>query len=99
MIFPKVLILTLFIIGTFAKGTIKNLEEQFKVLERKLAAYEKKDIETNKQFKVMERKFAALTKASEMEDIDLLNTENIATNRGWISDLNSLVSFIANFGI
>ena len=107
------LILTLFIIGTFAKGTIKNLEEQFKVLERKLAAYEKKDIETNKQlaayekkdietnkhFKVMERKFAALTKASEMEDIDLLNTENIATNRGWISDLNSLVSFIANFGI
>ena len=99
MIFPKVLILTLFIFGTFAKGTIENMEERFKVLERKLAAYEKKDIETNKQFKVMERKFAALTKASEMEDIDLLNTENIATNRGWISDLNSLVSFIANFGI
>ena len=99
MIFPQVFILTLFIFCTFAKGTIENMEERFKVLERKLAAYEKKDIETNKHFKVMERKFAALTKASEMEDIDLLNTENIATNRGWISDLNSLVSFIANFGI
>jgi len=99
MIFPQVFILTLFIFCTFAKGTIENMEERFKVLERKLAAYEKKDIETNKQFNVIERKFAALTKAFEMEDIDLLNTENIATNRGWISDLKSLVSFTAYFGI
>ena len=99
MIFPKVLILTLFIFGTFAKGTIENMEERFEVLERKLAAYEKKDIETNKQFKVIERKFAALTKACEMEDIDLLNTGDIATNRGLISDLKALVSFTAYFGI
>ena len=96
MIFPKVLILTLFIFGPFAKGTIEDMEERFEVLERKLAAYEKKDIETNK---VIERKFAALTKACEMEDIDLLNTEDIAINRGWISDLNSLVSFTAYFDI
>ena len=110
MIFPQVFILTLFIFGTFAKGTIENMEDRVEVLERKLAAYEKKDIETNKLLaayekkdietnKVIERKFAALTKACEMEDIDLLNTEDIATNRGWISDLNSLVSFTANFGI
>ena len=99
MIFPKVLILTVFIFGTFARGTTENVEERFEVLERKLAAYETKDIETNKQFKVIERKFAALTKAFEMEDIDLLNTEVIGTNRGWISNLNSLVSFTAYFGI
>ena len=99
MIFPQVFILTLFIFCTFAKGTIENMEERFKVLERKLAAYEKKDIETNKQFKVIERKFAALTKACEMEDNDLLNTKDIATNRGLISDLKALVSFTAYFGI
>ena len=68
MIFPKVLILTLFIFGTFARGNIGNVEERFEVLERKLAAYETKDIETNKQFKVIEKKLAALTKAIEMED-------------------------------
>ena len=78
MIFPQVFILTLFIFCTFAKGTIENMKERFEVLERKLAAYEKKDIETNK---VIERKFAALTKACEMKDIDLLNTENVATNK------------------
>ena len=99
MIFPQVFILTLFIFCTFAKGTIENMEERIEALERKLAADESKDFETNKQFKVIERKFAALTKACEMEDIDLLNTENVATNRGWISNLNSLVSFTANFGI
>ena len=113
MIFPQVFILTLFIFCTFAKGTIENMEERFEVLERKLAAYEKKDIETNnqlaayekkdietnKQFKVIERKFAALTKACEMEDNDLLNTKDIATNRGLISDLKALVSFTAYFGI
>ena len=71
MIFPKVLILTLFIFGTFAKGTIENMEERIEALERKLAA---------------------LTKACEMEDIDLLNTEDIGTNRGWISDLKEIVS-------
>ena len=52
MIFPKVLILTLFIFGTFAKGTIENIEEQFEVMERKLAALAKActmaDIETNR---------------------------------------------------
>ena len=108
MIFPKVLILTVLFFGTFVRGTTENveerrelvsLEERFEVLERKLAAYETKDIETNKQFKVIERKFAALTKAFEMEDIDLLNTEVIGTNRGWISNLNSLVSFTAYFDI
>jgi len=96
MIFPKVLILTVFIFGTFARGTTENVEERFEVLERKLAAYETKDIETNKQFKVIERKFAALTKAFEMEDIDLLNTEVIGTNRGWISNLNSLKSTVSD---
>ena len=89
MIFPQVFILTLFIFCTFAKGTIENTEERFQVLERKLAAYEKKDIETNK---VIERKFAVLTKACEMEGIDLLNTEDIATNRGLVSDLKSLAN-------
>ena len=99
MIFHQVFILTLFIFCTFAKGTIENMEERFEVLERELAAHKKKDIEINKQFKVMERKFAALTKASLMEDNNLLNTEDIATNRGLISDLKALVSFTAYFGI
>ena len=99
MIFTKVFILTLFIFGTFAKGTIEHVEERFEVLEKKLAEYETKDIETNKQFKVIERKLASLTKACEMEDIDLLNKEDIGTNRGWISNLNSLVSFTTHLGI
>ena len=73
MIFPKVLILTLFIFGTFAKGTIKNMEERFKAMERKLAA---------------------LTKTCETENIDFLDTEDIGTDRGWISDLKDIVSFI-----
>ena len=96
MIFPQVFILTLFIFCTFAKGTIENMEERIEALERKLAADETKDIETNK---VIERKLAALTKACEMEDIDLLNTENIGTNRGWISTLKEIVSFITYLGI
>ena len=120
MIFPEVLILTLFIFCTFAKGSNENMEEriealerklaayetkdietnkQSKVIERKLAAYETKDIETNKQFKVIERKLASLTKACEMEDIDLLNAENIGTNRGLISNLKTLVSFTTYLGI
>ena len=99
MIFTKVFILTLFIFGTFAKGTIEHVEERFEVLEKKLAEYETKDIETNKQFKFIERKLASLTKACEMEDIDLLNAENIGTNRGLISNLKTLVSFTTYLGI
>ena len=41
MIFLKVLILTLFILGTFAKCSIENMEERFEVMERKLAALTK----------------------------------------------------------
>ena len=41
MIFPKVLILTTFIFGTFAKGNIKNMEERFEIMERKLSALTK----------------------------------------------------------
>ena len=36
--FPKVLILTLFIFGTFAKESIERMEERIETLERKLAA-------------------------------------------------------------
>ena len=38
MLFPKVFILTLLIVGTFAKGSIENMEERIEALERKLAA-------------------------------------------------------------
>ena len=52
MIFPKVLILTLFIFGTFAKDSNKNVEERIEVMERKLGAltkaFEMEDIETNR---------------------------------------------------
>ena len=41
MIFLKVLILTLFILGTFAECSIDNMEERFEVMERKLAALTK----------------------------------------------------------
>ena len=50
--FPKVLILTLLIFGTFAKDSNKNVEERIEALERKLAALtmtdEMEDIETNR---------------------------------------------------
>ena len=49
MSFSKVLILTLFIFGTFA---IENMEERFEVIERQLdaltKAFEIEDIETNR---------------------------------------------------
>ena len=52
MIFPKLLILTLFIFGPFAKGSLKNMEERIEALERKLAtltmADEMEAIETNR---------------------------------------------------
>ena len=57
---PKVLILTLFIFGTFAKDTIDNMEERIEALEGKLVAltkaHEMDHIETNKQFKAIEKK-------------------------------------------
>ena len=47
------------------------------------------------QFEVlMERKLAALTKAFEVEDNDLLNMEDIETNRNL---LTSFVSGVADF--
>ena len=52
MMFPKVLILALLIFGTFAKGSMENLEERFEAIERKLAACtmadEMGDIGTNR---------------------------------------------------
>ena len=45
MSFSKVLILTLFIFGTFA---IENMEERIEVIERKLDALTKADTETNR---------------------------------------------------
>ena len=45
------------------------------------------------RFKAMERKLAALTKTCETENIDFLDTEDIGTDRGWISDLKDIVSF------
>ena len=52
MMFPKVLILVLLIFGTFAKGSMENLEERFEAIERKLAACtmadEMGDIGTNR---------------------------------------------------
>ena len=39
---------------------------------------------------VIEKKLAALTRAFEMEEIDLMSTDDIETNRGW---LTSIVSF------
>ena len=82
MIFPKVLILTLFIFGTFAKDSNKNVEERIEALERKLTALkkadEKEDIKTNIKFKVIEKKLSALTKAIEMED-DASNLTSIVS--------------------
>ena len=78
MIFPKVLILTLFIFGTFAKDSNKNVEERIEALERKVTALTKADEKEDKQFKVIERKLAALTKAIEMED-DASNLTSIVS--------------------
>ena len=50
--FPKVLILTLFIFGAYAKDSNGNVEERIEALERKLAALtmadEMEDIGTNR---------------------------------------------------
>ena len=74
MIFPKVLILTLFIFGTFAKDSNKNVEERIEALERKLTALtkadEKEDIETKNKFKDIERKFVELSNADEKKHIE-----------------------------
>ena len=71
---PKVLILTLFIFGTFAKDTIENMEERMEALEGKLVAltkaHETDDIETNTQFEAIENKLDALTKAHMKDDIE-----------------------------
>ena len=52
MMFPKVLILTLLIFGTYAKESIENMEERIEAIERKLAtctmADEMEDIGTNR---------------------------------------------------
>ena len=71
---PKVLILTLFIFGTFAKDTIENMEERMEALEGKLAAltkeHEMDDIETNKHFNIIEKKLAKLEKEHMKDDIE-----------------------------
>ena len=50
--FPKVLILTLLMFGTFAKDSNENVEERIEALERKFAALtmadEMEDIGTNR---------------------------------------------------
>ena len=74
MICPKVLIWTLFIVGTFAKGTMENMEERFKAMEKELIASKMEIIESNKRFEEIENKLAALTKADERE-------EDIETNK------------------
>ena len=75
MICPKVLILTLFIFGTFAKDTIESMEERIEALEKELAATKMEHIESNNRFEEeMEKKLAALTKADERE-------EDIETNK------------------
>ena len=52
MLFTRVLILTLLIIGTFAKDSIENIEARIEALERKSAALtmanEMEDIGTNR---------------------------------------------------
>ena len=71
---PKVLILTLFIFGTFAKDTIENMEERMEALEGKLVAltkaHEMDDIETNKHFNIIEKKLAKLEKEHMKDDIE-----------------------------
>ena len=52
MMFPKVLILTFLIFGSFAKDSNESMEKRIEALERKLAALtmtdEMEDIETNR---------------------------------------------------
>ena len=62
MICPKVLILTLFIVGTFAKDTMEHMEERFKAIEKKL-----------ERFEALEMTFGALTKADDKKDSETNN--------------------------
>ena len=71
MICPKVLILTLFIFGTFAKDTVENIEEQFIALKKELAAAKMETILSNKRFEEIKMKLAALTKVDEREDTEV----------------------------
>ena len=58
MMFPKVLILTLLIFGTFAQDCMENMEKRIEALEN-----------MGERFEALERKLAALTMEDEMEDI------------------------------
>ena len=83
MICPKVLILTLFIVGTFAKDSKENMEERIEALEKELAEAKMETIESNKRFKAIEKKlerfealemtFGALTKADDKKDSETNN--------------------------
>ena len=83
MICPKVLILTLFIVGTFAKDSKESMEERFEALEKELAEAKMETIESNKRFKAIEKKlerfealemtFGALTKADDKKDSETNN--------------------------
>ena len=83
MICPKVLIMTLFIFGTFAKDTMDIMEERIGTLEKELAEAKMETIESNKRFKAIEKKlerfealemtFGALTKADDKKDSETNN--------------------------
>ena len=105
MICPKVLIMTLFIFGTFAKDTMDIMEERIEALEKELAEAKMETIESNKRFKAMEKKldrFEALQMIFEaieelqmdMEDrvteINLLN-EDILVNGDLIKKNNDKI--------
>ena len=92
MMFPKVLILTLLILGTIAKGSIQNMEERMEALENlegRIKAFEnmEKRIEAfenmEERFEALERKLATCTMADQ--------TEDIGTNRG----LSTMANFVS----
>ena len=71
MICPKVLILTLFIVGTFAKDSKENMEERIEALEKELAEAKMETIESNKWFEEIKMKLAAMTRVDGREDTEV----------------------------
>ena len=104
MICPKVLILTLFIFGTFAKDTMENMEERIEALEKKLVEDEKEIIESNKRFEEIEKKLVVFEENDietnkRFKDVEKRVRRTLSTLKVWTNKLVNLDSFAAGVSL
>ena len=101
MICPKVLILTLFIVGTFAKDTMENMEERFKAMEKELIASKMETIESNKRIEEMEKKLVVFEENDIETNKRFKDVEKRVrrTLKVWTNKLVNLDSFAAGVSL